>query len=197
MNPRNLLLTIFVLITMTGCMAKKNLSPDDKNRISTVSINDQIIVTEDMWYTGPEAAFGIIGLLIEKNTINTEDKIKELASRNGINIGTIVKDEIRKKLSYHNHFSIVEDGASDSSLKITVKIYGLHAAPFSNNLNPILMVEASLLDQEGKVVWQSTSHQNRGEGTITLDEIFQNPEVLRNTWNAAASKAADEIVSTL
>lgn len=181
---------IFILL-LGGCASKLSLSPADKEHIKTIAIAKSVHVPDEMWYTGPEATFGVVGLLVEKSTTKMEDKIKALAKENDIYIDQIVYQTISGYMSSLNGYTVVEEGeqAADATMTIDIDLYGLALAHgFSSKLNPMLRLTMRLNDRSGKVISKSVGYYSGGSVTpVTLESIKADPKELGRVWQDAAN----------
>ncbi len=190
---------VILLSLLNGCAGNAPISAADKAHISSIYIDPAITVPEDMWYTGPEATFGVIGLLVEKSTAKTEDKIIALAQKNDIHIDKILYNELRKQLSLSPTFTVVDNQASDATLSVDIVIYGLTLPHgFSSKLVPILRYTTTLNDATGKQIWKQTEHVVlKDVGGATADQINEDPAILKRLWGEAAASGAKHTAENL
>lgn len=190
-------LLLVLLIALVGCVSTRMISPEAKSRIFTIHINPEVIVNEKPIFVGPGAAFGLMGALAEQDSAC---RLKTFARANDIDIGQIAKTEFSKAFSKSGPFAVTDSKICDATLNIHVKQYGVIGKRQSLTLylyHGILCLIANLTDQNGKVVWQQYGNGPKNGESFTIDEIFEDPEILRSAWTADVTNAVKKILQNL
>lgn len=195
---------ILVSLFLSGCASSVQMSKMDREATVTIKIIDEVTPPEVMYYYGPGQQalmlFGPIGGAIAGATAaKPAEQIAQFARDNNIIIERIVKEEFLNKLEDSGKFEISKNEIYDASLEIKIYMYGLTIPNgFSSELVPVLKVSASLINTAGKEIWSNSDYVfGADHPPHPLEEIKNNPELLKEAWVAAAKKSIANVLSTL
>ena len=130
---RRFALAAFALVTLAACASTKSiqLSAQQRQSISSVSINPYVATPESILYMGAAQTAGaflggglgaIIGSAVEEGT---RREIVESMRKHQIDIGAIVAAEFDRQLRQANLFPSVEPSGGDARFTLEVRVYGL------------------------------------------------------------------------
>jgi hypothetical protein len=196
----------FTSTILTGCSTITPMSPETKQSVHTVSVDNNINVAKTMYYLPPSAylpiAFGgLIGAAVTADsTAKGEEELRNKAISNHVLIDQIVRDQFIKEINAHDTFKLVTNKNSDATLIIAIPSYGISIpSGFSTQLSPIVTIDAKLI-RNGNVIWSyktTNALALSGVPRYTLDEINKNPLLLKEMWTAEANILVSKMVSTM
>ena len=205
---KTLLMALACGLALAGCGATQTLSPQDRTRVSAISIEKEVPKPKQMSYLGPGGAFGLMfgaigGAVTGAASMPAAEAIREHAEKNNVLIENIVAQEMTAELRRSGKFQIVEGGAGvgadgGARMKFTVRAYGFSIPNgFSSKLLPTLSIGGELVDAKGATVWQAWDYMSLlgspVEGVAVED--LKDPQVIERLWREAARTLAQKIVA--
>jgi hypothetical protein len=199
------LFTLFLLaLSLSGCASSIQMSKMDRDATVSIKVVDEVTTPAAMYYYGPGQQalmlFGPIGGAVAGSTAaKPATQIAQFARDNNIIIEQIVKEEFITQLANSGKFKISNNKIADAKLEIKVFMYGLTIPNgFSSELVPVLKVSASLINTTGKTIWSNSDYVfGADHPPHPLEEIKNNPGLLKEAWVAAAKKSIADVLSTL
>ena len=206
-----LLFTEFLSI---GC-AGISLSQKERDAISAISINREVIKPNEAFYYGPEQTAALTRALISATTKSgdrtnaTSDEetyngkqLAEFIIKEKINIGEIVVKSLEDQISETKVFTITNTGSEKATLKIEIRIYGLgQSTGFSSTLYPELGVLARLVKPDSTIIWQKydlvTPQNSENKEGDTLENYFNDSRKLRSAFVNVSRIVARLLVADL
>lgn len=192
------LIVILGTSLLTACVTTQNFSSENKNVIHKITIDQDVKLPTDMTYVGP--GIGFVGLLSLPSSMSTADQIKNVATKNNIKIGNIVRDQFINDIKSDTHLAIIDQGKADANLKIEVFSYGFIVPQgFSLEVSPMLVVRAKLMRGE-TIVWQNQYQVTGGFYTMKsykTDDLINHPQHIASAWHDAAEKAVKALTKEL
>lgn len=191
-----LLLVLFHLIFLFGCTTTERLALDRNIDISSISVSENILIPEDIYYVGKGSAFGLIGGLANMSPANA---LKKYAIENGIDIKEIVRNTFIDTLKEVNKYPYSENATHQINLE--VKVYGVSGKSlFSDDYFPVLLIQAEMIDETKNKIWKNGHYiQPLGNpiAPVPMKKILEDPEVLKKLWSDAARVACQKIIGQL
>ena len=195
---------IYLVVLMTGCATTQALSPQDKQNLHSISVNEKITYVPQAYYMGPGLGLLVFagpvgGAVAGKVGADQGTQLAEFARSNHVAIDQIVKEQLVGQIEQKTQLKIVKQKA-DADLKITVNLYGFSVpTTYSFSVVPVLSVNAELIKNK-QVIWKNHYYVDPlfgGMNSYSSKEVFNEPEKVKAAWTAAAHKAAEKIVRTL
>lgn len=110
-------------------------------------------------------------------------------------IRTAVSDELRRK------GLLATGGKPDAELRLRIMQCGLvppRGAVFSKNVTPILAVQAVLVNEAGKIIWEDRRQIFGGDAPkFSKDQVVANPRLVNAAMEKMAQRIARQIVQAL
>ncbi len=196
------------LLTIVGCVASKPLSRTDRSAIKAVSILEEVMMPERMYYQGLRenilgVTLGVFGALMAESGRKDAEGIIEFAlEKADIDIAKIVRREFEQELKNSNLFqSIVPNDGTSAVFQLNIKIYGF-AQPhgLSKQLKPMLGIEGILTKSDGKSLWKKyeyITNLNSKTPSYTYGEYLENPELMRDAFNTASTIIIGKLIEDL
>lgn len=201
---RSVIFFLLSVVLLSGCAKTIQMSQNDRERIKTVSVKEEITLPPHMYYFGHGQSLGLLfgligGAIAGSSALKTGDEIALFAKENGIHIERIVQEEFTNQLASSGKFGLSDQAGVDAELQMDIIVYGISIPHgFSKKFIPVLKVEAKLIDLLGTVVWQDNDYVFGSHlPGFTLEEISENPEHLRESWEAAARQAAANVIEKM
>lgn len=196
-----------VCLLLTGCASTQQLSDADRASLASVRVNTDVETAPQMYYMGPASgigfAFGAVGgVLTAVANMGPGEQFRKFAEEHGISIDRIVREEAIRAFQETGKVKLIEAaGAEAPTLNIKVPMYGFSIPHgFSGSLVPVIGIQCSLVDAQGKTIWSSRDSVgplgNPAEGK-TPDEYRANPALIEEAWRQAARKVMADIARTL
>ncbi len=188
---------MLLVLLFVGCASSVVLKKDALLSNQFVSISKNISLPEILFYQGPKesiygSTLGLIGAAIaESSRKSTSDIIKYVINKSNIDIPKIVRGEFEQQLKNSNLFSMIQpDGGNYPEIKLSIRVYGFgQPHGLSSQLKPILGVAGELVHPDGSVLWKKydyVTNLNDNTPSHTLEEYFNNPELMREAFSAAS-----------
>ena len=183
-----IILFILSIAVLSGCAGTVPMKPEDRERISTVTINKEIkavkptlystILIEDVDYTFGDA----LGPNMVKAPEGASEEEKFLLSNN-IDIKKIFKADLLREIQARKIFKVVKGGRSDAIIDISINFYGFAlSGEFLkfDKVKPMLNVTVTIKDKTGKQIWAGTEYITNLSGlteSVSNIGLRQNPVV--------------------
>jgi len=185
-------------LILFGCSASKTIqfSPHDRAEIKTISIDQNVVKPQEVYYHGPVqswgGAFGAIGIAVgQSDAKDTKSLLLEFFDREHIDIATIFADEFNKQLSESGHFTSIVPQGGNATLKIEILLYGFgQSNGLSSKLYPLISANAKLVKPDGTIIWQKSEYvtplnSDNSQG-YKLEEYTNDPQKLRTAFSTAS-----------
>ena len=199
------LLIITVSFLISGCASgPPKMAIPESVQITSVSINPQVTIPEEVYYLGPGFGvgmlFGAVGAAVSTaKDIPSKDKIAAYAKQHGIDIGEIMHAAFIETLQKSQKYPV--DNNATNRIALNINLYGLSIPHgFSGKLVPILVVTGEMQDQSNTVIWRAKESVLALGGPsepVKLEQIENDPDVLRLLWTQAAQQVASELVDKM
>ncbi len=199
------LLIITISFLISGCASgPPKMAISESVQITSVSINPQVTVPEEVYYLGPGFGvgmlFGAVGAAVSSaKDVPAKDQIAAYAEQHDIDIGEIVHTAFAETMRKAQKYPINDN--STTAISLNINLYGLSIPHgFSGKLVPILIVTGEMQDQSDTVIWRGKESVLALGGPakpVKLEEIKNDPDVLRNIWTQAAQQVASELVANM
>ncbi|WP_296055214.1 hypothetical protein [uncultured Amphritea sp.] len=200
----NFLALILVFLYLSGCASSIQMSKMDREAIGSIKVIDKVTTPEGMYYFGPGQQalilFGPLGGAVAGAiAAKPAEQIDQFARDNNIVIEQIVKEEFLTQLANSGKFKISNNEISDANLEIKIFMYGLTIPNgFSSELVPVLKVSASIINKADKIIWSNSGYIFGDDyPSHPLEEIKNNPDLLKEAWGAVAKQSIAKVLSTL
>lgn len=202
MKSKSSLISAFVVAAMllAGCAGAPSVKLDQasKGSLKAVAIKKDAPLPADMFYQGRAQSIGLgiggaIGYAIAQGATSDKDIIRQTLQKNNINVGEIVATTFTDQLRASGKFAVSDDGTpEDAQFQFEVVVYGLgQTQGFASTLYPVLGVNGSLKDKQGKVLWQKYEYitpLNKENSIGAEPEAYaKNPELLRQAFTKVAT----------
>jgi hypothetical protein len=193
---RVLVLALLLNILLFGCATTQKIALNEDIRISSISVSENVIIPDDIFYVGGGSAFGIVGAIAN---ISSAKAFQEYAVKNGIDIKDIVRNTFIETFKETIKYSYSDNAKHQINLE--VKVYGVSKESlFSDKYEPILLVQAEMKDQADKIIWKN-GHYIQALGNpiepVSMEKIKEDPQVLKKLWTDAARAASIKILEHL
>jgi hypothetical protein len=196
-----------VCMLLTGCASTQQIGDADRASLASVRVNSNVETAPQMYYMGPASGIGFMfgavgGLVTALANQSPGEQFRKFAEEHGITIDRIVREEAIKALQGTGKLKLTEaSGPEVATLNIKVQMYGFTIPNgFSGSLVPVVGIQCSLVDTQGKTIWSSRDSVgplgSPAEGK-TPDEYHANPALIEDAWRLAAHKVMADIVRTL
>jgi hypothetical protein len=196
-----LLMTLFY-----GCAAHQSMSVEDRARISSVVISNDVKKADKLFYLGPTGAFGMMfgavgALATSGSTIDDATALQKFAESNNIKIEDIVTEELAAAIRASGKLSLGDSPANASAIiTVNIKQYGFSVPNgFSSHLVPILFVQCAMIDKAGTVIWQGGDKINplgNPVDGVTTEEL-KDPKIIEKEWRSGVQAIVKNIVAEL
>ncbi len=195
---------VITLLLLGGCATTERVAMKPDVFIEQLTIEENIQTADEFYYIGPGFGVGMLfgavgGAVAGADSASKTDQLKAFAKEHNILIDEIVRNSFISAINQTGEIAVSEN--TDTRLKINVKQYGLSIPHgFSGNLVPVLLVEAEIFSNAGTVLWRDSSHilpLGNPAQPFKLEELKDNPNLLRDAWEAAAYKAATDLIAKL
>ncbi len=196
-----------LLLLLSACATTKDLSDEDRRKISAVRMNSNVQKVPAMYYLGPGTgilfAFGAIGgAVAAASSLEPGKALQEFAEKNGIFIEKIAFQEIDSALRRSGKLKVSDSGeAAAATLNVLVYQYGFSIPHgFSSNLVPVVAIRCEMLDAAGKVIWSASDTVlplKNPAAPMTLEAMRDNPKRIEDAWRSAARRIAGNIARAL
>ena len=170
-----------------GCATTRNLSDEDRKKISVVRIDRNVLKPTPMTFRGP----------------GTDAKaLQEFAEKNGIFIEKIAFQEIDAAILESGILKVSDsEEATGAIITIAVHVYGFSIPHgFSSDLVPIVAIGCRMVDSTGKVIWVTSDSvlplRNPVE-PMSLEAMREDPKRIEDAWRKASRQIARNIAKTL
>lgn len=205
---RKSLVVLLTAVLLSGCAAGRSvtLTPLEKQQLATVRVDERVQLPKEVAYYGPEqtAGFlfgGLVGELIAASMVTAPKVIAQYLSTNDINVGTIVREEFVRQLSYRPDYQGRLSNDAAARFELEVKIYGIaQKHGLSSEYKPLLGVNAKLVSADGKTMWEQyefVTNLNSSTPGSPYDAYFQSPEAFRTAYAEAARLIVRDLLKTL
>lgn len=183
----------------------QKMSAQDKTSIHTVYIdhnvalpkNPRVQTRADSWVEGYGGLIAVIGLTNKSKEYATIEYLE----KNNIRIGEMLVDAFNTELVTRNKFSVVTSPTgSDAVIRVVIHMYGIEHTfnPFSNNYRTFLNAEATMIGHEDKIIWiKEISVESDDQSLATLEELYNDPEIMRKHMSIVANMCAKRMVDHL
>ncbi len=197
---KRLVILMFVSLFAAGCGAPTvKLAENNRSALSSVYLNPEMTVVEDMYYMGPGASiFGAIGAATQ---IKPSERIRQFAIENGVRIENLVKQAMIDEFKSKGHKISSSKEQASSILYLDIYWYGFSVPHgFSSELVPLVGVSAHLKDKSGATIWSGRENiQVFGNPVEPLPakEVVNNAAMIKACWRQAAEAVAKKLTETL
>ena len=186
-----------VIASLTGCMATKSFTPEDKKNIHTLAVS-KIENPKGVYYMPPGA--GLIGVIAIVANKDVPEQLAKEARDNHIVIADMVRDKFISELSRNPNFHLAKSGQhADAVMQITVQFYGFSIPHgFSFDLVPMLDIKAKML-QGNRVVWENGYNVGPLDGlpTHSPKEILTSPSLMRASLQDAVNEGVTGLIAKM
>ena len=197
-----IILVLISVIYVCSC-STINLSPQDKASLKTISLSNQVKLNHFFYFAGGSqygaAMGGLVGYAIAGNIMNKDmKKITSVMDKNKIDLKHILLDQLSHTIS---HSGYILDDNSNAKMSLEVINYGFVAADLGfsvNSMKFMLEVEATIIKNRN-IIWRK-SEGIRGISdlpNLTLNDILQKPELLRQSIIKASKEISIKLVTDL
>ena len=208
-QARRLLAGVFVLVCLAGCAPSQNLRVDDQQALHKIYVAPQAsmpehptIITRNMGFGA--GLGGAVGAVVASLGSTTDEQFVGYLAKNDIHVDLIVAKAFSEKLAEARTFTMVPSiGEADATIKLDVVMYGIGytANMFSHDYRALLAMKATMSRADGKVLWIKQAAFNAMMGgerpAVPFDELFSQPERMREQMTLAGEAAAAELVAQL
>jgi hypothetical protein len=200
------LLAIVVLAASAGCATSISLTKQSRETTSSVSVEKNVGVPDQIFYHGPAQslgmAFGLVGVLVaEAAAQGPKGQLKAAMAEGHVDLGEIVREQFAAALTEAAVFPAIAPDGGEAEFQLEVRIFGFARPPgFSSRLKPMLGVRGTLARRDGPVLWQKYDYvTNLTEETPshTLEEYLQTPKLIEESLTAAAKIVARQLVKDM
>lgn len=209
------ILSLVVLMFISGCQNVKPFSQQDKQRIKSIYVERSVkkapemhyMTAGDVWVVAGASMGGAVGAALlssskQEGSKTERDFVAQLLADNEIRIEDIFLEEIFSELAHQDQFEIVDSvGEADAILIIDIYQYGFGPyGPFGGTKMPILSVDCQLQDASGSMVWRAGNRMIGNSDSIIsfdLESALNEPEIFREIWAQASNEMATSVVSHL
>ncbi len=198
----NSLVVMYVCFFLSGCISTMRLKPEDAKLIKGIDVNKKIIKPRTIFYQNQNdvllVAISPLAYVIDKdvNGFPERNQIQDVAEEAGINISSILRDEVISQIKQNAKFRIVKTKDADAVLNLEIRSYGLSPCGFSSKLGPDLMVIGSLTNSKNKLIWKNIASVGPyGQmPKFSKQELLHDPHNIYLEWDEAAKEAARKLV---
>ena len=192
------LVACFCALNLWGCATTQQLSQSDRQALSTVSVDPNVVFEEKPLFMNRTRALGgaLAGVagqgIAVAATSGVSDEgpagLIQYMKQNNISIPDIVRNEFIRQIKIRPDLQskLVEgNGAAQFHLKSS---WGMGQESFGALYRPALFVWAELV-ADGKVIWRGKDHITPLSGEIqgrTWQDLFISPDALRQIYTSAA-----------
>ncbi len=182
-----LVLSVF-FIFVTGCAStEEKLSTEKRNSFQSVAIISADKIPDEVFYTGPEHAFGatlggVVGALVAQGASTTGEKIETHIKNNKIDIQGIFHKEFTTIFRGSDNLAdkiITTPGEADATIRLVIGRYGFgQPHGFSSQRKPLIIGGIEILDKQGNRIYAgsaSVTPLNSELYGTDLDNYFSNP----------------------
>ena len=152
---------------------------------------------------GGAAGGAAIGGISESGGGTPEQQFLAHLNSNKIRIGEMLPTAFIDEINKYGLFQIVASpDSADAVINLEVQVYGLGytANPFSHDYRAFLHARGTLTRVGGKVVWSKRiweSGLDDQRPSASMQDLFNQPELMRSQMTAAISEVAREFVADL
>lgn len=179
--------------------AAAQIQQSDLRAVNRVTIDSEIPQPEIplVQGSGNFKAFmvgGGIGAVLDQN--KTGKVFREYMSRNEVDISKIVLSSFTRVIEEDKPFELGADG--DATLKLAINNYGFGASSLlgGSQRRPIVNVTASLVSNDGTVIWKKTdfiTNLSKLTEAYTYDQLAQDPQLTAKSLEQASVLVAHMI----
>lgn len=195
-----LLLTIVVL-GLASCSSQPKLTPSEKATLQPVAVNDFVQVNPTLSYQGPPVkSHSIVGSVQAASYPGESPDIAfKYAQTAHPHISAIVRQAFINELKRSGRFRLTNYRNANAVFHLSVTKFGLATAHiFSKKLKPLLVLQATLVNKDNRVLWQqSVSIDGTYQYTpaFSIATLDKNDQYLFYAWQVAAEHAAQLIIN--
>jgi hypothetical protein len=207
---RKLIHLVLLLITvlLAGCVTV-SMDAAKKDQIQQVSVNEHVEFSPDsIAFNGRGQAWGagiggIIGAAIASGSIDSaKQQIQLFLDNQQIDVGAIVRNAFVHGLAADPTWGPRLQAESTTHFDLQIVFCGLTMTQniFGSNFKPWLSVRATLVDQDGKTLWQAhdyVAQYNSATPEATYDQFLSDPKYFRDALSVAASELARSLIGKL
>lgn len=186
---------LFSAALLSACASTVQLSEQERTRILSIKISDQVRMPEEAAYVGGGAAFGAIGALLQGNS--QSDKIKNYLNQNKIDVGQIVYEQFGAAAQKSSFLASRLNTAGTTVIELEVRMYGIGLKHgLSDQFKPMLSYYARMKNPDGSIIWEQYEYTSFDTlPTYTLEQYFSEPKYFREAFSEAAKVLADRLMA--
>lgn len=186
-----LLIVVSVLsLGVSGCVSSVTLAQEDRQRIRTIVVSQDVKLPAEIYYRGPEGLIPFAGLALSRDQ---GKDLRDQLQQHGINVGEIVRTAFVRRLKGRPEWAAkIADEGGDATIHLEIDLYGIEGA-FGTG-KPMLGVVARLNHTSKGIVWRRreyVTHLNDKTASFPVTEYFRNPQAVRTAFESAAEVVVD------
>jgi hypothetical protein len=190
-----------ISFSLLACASSSiNLSQGSKQKLTAVSISNNVVLPKRPLFAGPGSAFGVIGLSV-KSSDDQANAIISYLKDNNIDVASIVKQSFMRKATQNNVLAGRLQQNADTVIELEVVTYGIgQKDTFSIEYKPMLSVVARMKDSGDRVIWEQHDFVTVIGGSSparTLEQYFGSPEIFQVAFQTAADNVATQLLEDL
>jgi hypothetical protein len=123
-------------------------------------------------------------------------KLEAYHKDNKIDLANIVQAEFIRQLSELPRFSGKINANAKAKFKLEVLRYGvMEDANSAGWFSPILIIQATLTDAKGDVIWEQTAHVNDDDlSTFNYQDFYASPASYQTMWTQATAAIVKKLI---
>src|SRR5262249_46375785 len=145
---------------------------------------------------------GPIGAVVDEVSARSAGKeLRDAMEANGIDIGEIVYETFRSRLTATHAFQLAEPGHGSAQLTLSVFALGLaHPMGGTDRLKPTVSILGILTRTDGTILWRQADYVgnlNSQTPSYLFEEYVDHPENIRTAFTSAIQIVTDGLVAAL
>jgi hypothetical protein len=204
-------IVLFIAVAMPGlaaCGASKALKEEDRRLVQKVYVDPNVLLPPQPAVNTRGGAIGnaiggLIGESIKAGAATDEGAVLEYLQSNKINIGEMLASSFAAELQEQRLFQLATS-ASDADAVFSLEIvrYGIshNGNAFSNQYRTYMRAKGALKRSDGTLLWTEElgdGPMNGDRPQTTLEDLFGNPETMREHMRLLAHVVASELAALL
>ena len=200
-----------ILVLLSGCGTIVSLTPEKRASIGSLSLESQINKPKTIEFGGrlmelfAPGIGGLSGSLIQSasESVNQpkDQRFTAFLNDSGIDISQIFYEQLDTRLKAHPFFSSRYKENGTYKLRVEISSYSYHPKnTFSNYYKPWVMVTYHINSPSNEIIAKGVASSGAFNNRLpenTLEQVYADPQLLKNAFISAVDFAIEDILDQL